>query len=66
MCLIVVALLRTHVVQLFDTILFEVVFKCNSLRIYVCKFHVNNILGALGAQMLGWRSNSQNKYGATI
>jgi len=36
----------TDVVQLFDTILFDIVFSCKSLSITVCKFHVNNILGA--------------------
>ena len=34
------------VVLLFDTMLFDVVSKCNSLCIYVCKFHMNIMLGA--------------------
>ena len=41
----------THVVQLFDTIVFDIVFKCKSLSINVCKFHVNNILGARVTQI---------------
>ena len=36
----------TDVVQLFDTILLEVVFKCDTLCINVCKYHMTNILSA--------------------
>ena len=46
----VVAHSSTHVVHLVDTILFEIVFKCDLLHRYVCKFHMNSILGACGTQ----------------